>query len=153
MEFKKRESDSFLGGVFIDTNIFVSLANKRDQDHKRGSLLMDRVRRNEFGQPYTSDYVLDEALTAALVRTGRIDVAINTGKMILGSEEEAIPAIARFIRVDERILSKSWNNFKQGKYKKLSFTDHTILSQMKEFGIDTLLSFDSNFDGLVSRVH
>lgn len=139
--------------VFIDTSIFVSLANRRDQDHKRCVGLIDRIRNGEFGQPYTSDYVLDEALTVSLVRTRRIDLAVSTGKIILGSVEDSIPAIAKLIRVDERIFSNSWSSFKGGKYKGLSFTDHTILSQMKEFGIDTLVSLDGGFEGLVRRVH
>jgi len=33
-----------------------------------------------------------------------------------------------------------------------SFTDHTILGQVRRLGIDSVTSFDSGFDGLVTRV-
>jgi len=139
-------------GAFIDTNMFVSVANKKDQDHKRAVQLFDRIRKGEFGQPYTSDYVFDEALTVTLMRTRRLESAVNVGKLILGSKREAIPALARLIRVDERIFSESWRVFQSGKLKGLSFTDHTILSQIKEYQLEYLISLDRDFDGLVARI-
>jgi len=139
-------------GAILDTNLFVSLANKKDQDHKRAVQVFERIRKGEFGQPYTSDYIFDEALTVTLIRTGRVDSAVKVGKLILGSREEAIPALARLIRVDERIFSESWRVFQSGKLKELSFTDHTILSLIKEYRLDYLISFDRGFDGLVARI-
>lgn len=114
--------------------------------------LSDRVRKGEFGVPYTSDYVFDEAITTTLVRTGRIDLAVKVGKIILGSREEAVPPVATLIRVDERVFAESWSSLKSGRYGELSFTDHTILAQLKESRINLLLSFDTGFDGLAARV-
>lgn len=141
-----------MASAFIDSNIFIAFANQRDRDHARSSELLDEVRRGEFGQPYTSDYVFDEVVTTALVRTGRLATAIKAGKIILGSKEESIPSLARLVRVDERIFAEAWATFKAGRFEGLSFTDHTILAQLKEFKIDTLISFDKGFDGLAARV-
>jgi predicted nucleic acid-binding protein len=141
-----------LPGIFIDTSIFVALANQKDRDHQRGVGLVDRLRKGEFGQPYTSDYVFDETVTTALVRTGRQDVAVKAGKLILGSKDESIPPLARFVRVDERAFSEAWANLKSARFARLSFTDHTILAQMNDLKIDSVLSFDSDFDGIVSRI-
>lgn len=138
--------------VFIDTNIFIAFANKRDRDHTRSSELINMVRKGELGLPYTSDYVFDEAITTALVRTKRPEIAVKTGKIILGSREESIPSLARLVMVDERIFAKAWTTFKAGRFVDLSFTDHTILAQLKELKIDTLISFDTNFDGLTTRI-
>ncbi|MBS7651481.1 MAG: PIN domain-containing protein [Candidatus Bathyarchaeia archaeon] len=138
--------------AFIDSNIFVAFANKRDRDHFRSKDLMNRLRKGEFGQPYSSDYVFDEAITTALLRTGRLDAAVKMGKIILGSKEESIPSLVRIIRVDERIFSEAWATFKTGRFEGLSFTDHTILAQLKDFKIDVLISFDTGFDGLAVRV-
>ena len=126
--------------AFIDSNIFIAFANKRDRDHARSMELMDRLRRGEFGQPYSSDYVFDEAVTTALIRTGRLDAAVKMGKILLGSKEESIPSLVRLIRVDERIFAEAWATFKAGKFEGLSFTDHTILAQLKEFKIDFLIN-------------
>jgi len=141
-----------LTSTFIDSNIFIAFANTRDRDHARSLELLDEVRRGEFGLPYTSDYVFDEAVTTALVRTGRVTTAVKVGKIILGSKEGSIPSFARLVRVDERVFSEAWTNFETGRFKGLSFTDHTILAQLKEFKIDTLMSFDTGFDGLAARI-
>ena len=141
-----------MNSVFIDSNVFIAFANKRDRDHTRSIELVDKVRKAEFGTPYTSDYVFDEAVTTALIRTGRTDIAIKMGKLILGSKEEAIPSLARLMRVDERIFSEAWATFKTGRFEDLSFTDHTILAQLKELKIDALISFDTDFDGLTTRI-
>ena len=139
-------------GIFLDSNIYIAFANKRDRDHKRARELMDRVRKGEFGISYTSDYVFDEAVTSSLIRARRMDVAIKVGKLILGSPEESIRSIAELLRVDEKTFSGAWSSFKTGRYEGLSFTDHTILFQMKESKIDLLLSLDTGFDGLVARI-
>jgi len=138
--------------TFIDSNIFIAFANKRDRDHARGLDLMDSARKGEFGLPYTSDYVFDEAVMMALVRTRRPAAAIEVGKIILGSKDDAIPSFARLIRVEERAFAEAWAAFRAGRFEGLSFTDHTILAQLREFRIDTLISFDTDFDGLVSRI-
>jgi predicted nucleic acid-binding protein len=113
---------------------------------------VDSVRRGEHGQPYSSDYVLDEAVTATLVRTGRVAIAIKVGKLLLGSAEEKVPPLVRLLRVDEQAFGDAWKTFKSGKFERLSFTDHTILGQVRLLGIDSVASFDSGFDGLVTRV-
>jgi predicted nucleic acid-binding protein len=141
-----------LKSVFIDSNIFISFANKRDRDHLRSKELMNKVRKSDFGRPYSSDYVFDEAVTTALVRTKRLDLALKVGKIILGSKNESIPPTVRLIRVDERIFLEAWSLFNAGRFEGLSFTDHTILAQLKEYDIDTLISYDTGFDGLTSRI-
>lgn len=141
-----------MSGAFIDSNIFIAFANKRDRDHARAEKLMNDIRIGEFGRPYSSDYIFDEAITTAFLRTRRLEVAVKVGKIILGSIEESIPPLARMVYVDDRIFMEAWATFRAGRFKGLSFTDHTILAQMTELGIDVLISFDSGFDGLVARI-
>ena len=137
---------------FIDTNVFIAFANKSDQDHLRSLVLIDKIRKGEFGLAYTSDYIFDEAVTAALICSKRLDVAVKTGKIILGSRDEGIPSLAKLIRVDERIFEMAWATFKAGRLEGLSFTDHTILAQLREYRIEALASFDTGFDGLAARI-
>ncbi len=96
--------------------------------------------------------MFDEVVTTALARTGRVDVAVRAGKMILGSPEESLSGLASLVRVEERVFAEAWALFKSGRFRGLSFTDHTILALMKERGIDTLVSFDTGFDGKVQRI-
>jgi len=86
------------------------------------------------------------------MRTRSMENAVRVSNLILGSKEVGIPALAKLLQVDEKIFAESWRAFRSGKLKELSFTDHTLLSQIKEYLLDYLVSFDSGFDGLVARI-
>ena len=132
--------------VFVDTGIFVALRNADDELHGRSAELMRCALKSEFGRVYTSDYVIDEAVTTALVRTRKHTFAVDLGNYILES-----PRIIK-LRVDENSFKEAWEKFKLFKDKPLSFTDCTSLALVEKFGIKQLLSFDTGFDGLVSRI-
>jgi len=138
--------------IFLDTSIFVAFSNKRDKNHAQAKALLNRLRKGEFGTPFTSDYVFDEAVTVALVRTGRKDLAIKVGKLILGAPEDGIPKLLMLVRVDDRTFSEAWAAFKGHEDKLLSFTDQTSLQIMKTYKIDSIMSLDSGFDGHVPRI-
>ena len=139
-------------GVFIDSGVFIALANDDDRDSAAAKELADRIRRGELGKPYTSDFVFDEVVTTSLFRTKSPDKAISAGLLIVGSEQKAFRPLAELGEVGETAFSRAWETFRSKKYTQLSFTDHTIIAQMKEIGLDYLASFDSGFDGLVKRV-
>ena len=73
--------------MFIDTNIFVAARNKRDFNHRRAILLLRKALGGDYGSLYTSDYVFDEAVTVALIRTRRLEVAVDIGEFILSSKK------------------------------------------------------------------
>jgi len=73
--------------VFIDTGVFIAFHNMRDRNHSRAVELVKRAARGEFGILYTSDYVFDEAVTTALIRTRNPSIALSIGEMILGGLE------------------------------------------------------------------
>ena len=132
--------------IFIDTGVFVAARNLRDINHQRAVELLEDVLRGRYGTAFTSDYVLDEAVTVALVRTRRPDIAIRTGQLILSS-----PRISLII-VDKEIFMDAWERFKVLANRGLSFTDCTTLAIMDKYNMDYLLSFDRHFDGLVRRI-
>ena len=131
--------------IFIDTGIFVALRNAADKYHRRAKELMKRAMQAEFGAIYTSDYVVDEAITTALARTKRLEMAIDVGEYILSS-----PRIKK-LRVSEEAFDAAWERFKSME-KPMSFTDCTSLALMEEMGIENIASLDSGFDGLVKRI-
>jgi len=133
--------------VFIDTNIFVAARNKRDINHKRAVDLLKKALKGEYGHMYTSDYVFDEAVTVALVRTGRPDIAIDIGRFILSSRK------LRILYVDKTVFMDSWKIFMKYSKRGLSFTDAVSVSLMKRYGIDYIMSFDTHFDGIVERIY
>jgi predicted nucleic acid-binding protein len=132
--------------VFIDTGIFVALHNADDELHLRSKELMKHALKSDFGRIFTSDYVIDEAITTALVRTKKHDLAIDLGTYIITS-----PRITK-ICLDEESFEKAWKKFKTLKDKPLSFTDCSSIALIELKGIKQIMSFDSGFDGLVSRI-
>ena len=138
--------------TFIDTGIFVAFHNIRDVNHKRARELIKRAVSGEFGPLYTSDYIFNESVTVALIRTKRPSIAINVGKMILGKLDKIPPFLIR-LNVDEETFKEAWKLFQKYAEKGLSFTDCTSISLIKTKGIKSIMSFDKGFDGLVPRVY
>jgi predicted nucleic acid-binding protein len=139
--------------IFIDTGIFVAFVNKKDRDHARAVVLVDELRKAVHGIPYTSDYVFDEAVTVALLRTRRFENGVNAGSLILGSKEASIPPLARLLRVDEQTFHEAWKNFRAGRKPGLSFTDYASLGLARTYAGGMIMSFDDGFDGLATRIH
>ena len=133
--------------VFIDTGVFVALRNADDELHIRSKQLIKKALKGEFGRVYTSDYVIDEAVTTALVRTRRHDLAVDIGKYIIES-----PRITKLWTAEDA-FDVSWQKFKTFKDKPLSFTDCASLALMEKNHIKQIISFDSGFDGLIQRVY
>ena len=133
--------------VFVDTGIFVALRNADDEFHVRSKELMKRALRGEFGRICTSDYVMDEAITTALVRTRRHDLAVDLGKYIIES-----PRIIKLWTTKDT-FDMAWEKFKTFKDKPLSFTDCISLALMEKDRIKQIISFDSGFNGLIQRIY
>ena len=133
--------------IFIDTGIFIALRNADDEQHERSKELMKKALKAEYGRIYTSDYIIDEAVTTALVRTRRHDLAVDVGEYIIKS-----PRITKLWTTRE-IFELAWQKFKALKDKPLSFTDCTTLAHIQKNQIKQILSFNSGFDGLVQRIY
>ena len=132
--------------LFIDTGIFVAAVNIADKNCERAKELLEKVLEGEFGAVYTSDYVIDETITATLARTKKLELAIGVGEYVLGT-----PRI-RKLRVSEDVFDSAWGKFKSLGGRPMSFTDCTSLALMEKSGVRNIASFDSGFDGLVERI-
>lgn len=133
--------------VFIDTGVFVALRNADDELHTRSRELMKRALKGEYGRTYTSDYVIDEAITTALVRTRRHDFAVDIGKYIIES-----PRITKLWTTKEA-FDLAWEKFKAFADKPLSFSDCVSLALMEKNRVNQMMSFDSGFNGLIQRIY
>jgi len=131
--------------VFIDTGAFLAYRNKKDKYHEIANKLFINALKGEYGQIYTSDYIYDEALTLALIRTNNIEVAIDIAEVIMS------PRI-KMVFVDKNMLEKSTKTFKQYSDRNLSFTDAVTIEIMNEFEVGKYLGFDSHFNGIVEQV-
>ncbi|MDH2901308.1 MAG: type II toxin-antitoxin system VapC family toxin [archaeon] len=132
--------------VFIDTGVFVAANNKSDKNYVRANELMRQALEGKYGAIYTSDYVIDESITTALARTHDHRIAISTGSYIIES-----PRIQK-IYTDADDFETAWAKFQKLGKKPMSFTDCVSLSHIDKRNIGRIMSFDSEFDGLVARM-
>lgn len=122
--------------IFVDTSLLIAYYNDRDGHHKRAVELIKKAVKGEYGKIYISDYVFDKLLTVVLVRTKNHKKAVEIGEVILGSGIE-------ILRVDEKAFLDAFDIFKK---LKMGFTDCTILSLAKLYGIDKIMTFDKAFE-------
>lgn len=132
--------------VFIDTGAFLALYDADDSYHQKSQELIKSALMGTLGRLYTSDYIIDEAITTLLVRTKKHATAVELGKYLIDS-----PRIAK-LTVDKDTFSASWAKFRSLKDKGLSFTDCTSLALAEKHHIKQIMSFDCGFDGLIQRI-
>jgi len=132
--------------VFIDTGIFVAARNRSDLNHRRAVELLRSALKGEYGEMYTSDYVFDEAVTLALIRTKKPRLAIDIGNFILSSRK------LKMLFVDRVTFMEAWKIFSEYMDRRISFTDATSIALIKKYNIDYIMSFDKHFDGIIPRI-
>ncbi len=98
-----------------------------------------RLARDEAGyrKLYTSDYILDEAVTACRRRTKSHTLAVKLGTDIILSKSIVM------LRVDEKILEESWRLYTEKDDVNLSFTDATCATLARARGISDIFTFNA----------
>jgi len=134
--------------LFIDTGPFMARHNKRDKQHSSAVESFDKIRDGEtaYRKLYTSDYVLDEAVTGCRQRTRNHGLSVELGTLILSSE-----SLLR-LRVDEDTLLEAWELFKSRREIALSLTDCTSAILARKNGITDVYSYDGDFEAIGFRV-
>ena len=131
--------------LLIDTSALVSARNADDKNHNKALDIMIKALKGEFGKLYISDYIFDEAVTIAYIRTGNKNFVND-----IGIFARTRPIIFRFIEPID--FERAWELYLQFQDKNFSFTDCTNVTLMERHGIDTLFTYDSEFNGIVSII-
>ncbi|PTD94240.1 VapC toxin family PIN domain ribonuclease [archaeon SCG-AAA382B04] len=135
--------------VLVDTGIFYAYQNKKANRYKLAKKAMKKILEGELSQPWITDYIYDEVITLTKTKTGNFEQVKSISKRILGKKDFYSPFKLEFISKKEfkeakRLLFK-YND------QSLSFTDLTTIATTRENKIDGVLSFDSDFDGIIKR--
>lgn len=136
--------------IFVDTGVFYAHHDTDAMRHEAAVEGLERLFDGEFGVAYTSDYVVDEAITLTRRRMGTFDDASIIADRILGTGEYT--SFVECLYVDSDDLSAGLDAFRRYDDQELSFTDAVTVALCERRGIDAVLSFDDDFDGLVERV-
>lgn len=136
--------------VLVDTGILYADHDTDATRHEDASTILDSVYNGEFGQPYVSEYVYDEAVTLTLRRSGSFEAAATLGDRIRG--EDPYPSAFDILHVSSATFQNAIATFERFDDQQLSFTDAVLVTQAERQNIDAVLSFDEDFDGLVERI-
>lgn len=123
--------------IFLDSSFLVAFAVDGDSNHPNATKAMQKVASSAYGEAVISDYVFDETVTVALVRTRDIRKARLIGESLLDS--------FRMLRVDESVFERAWQRFRSQRGARFSFTDSVTIELMQENGIKNLATFDEEF--------
>jgi predicted nucleic acid-binding protein len=136
--------------VFVDTGVFYAHHDVDASRHDVAARALTGVLQSpEYGHVITSDYVYDEAVTLTYRRTGRMADAIELGRRIRGVDP--YPAGIDLRCASQSLFDESVERFEQYADHGLSFTDVMTIAFVRYHEIDSVLSFDDDFDGLVDR--
>jgi predicted nucleic acid-binding protein len=136
--------------ILIDTGVVYADHDTDATRHDAASRALDAVYDGEFGHPYLTDYVFDEAITLTRKRTGSHRAATQLSDRLLG--EGQYPSVYEILHVSKAVFSNAVDVFERYDDQELSFTDATIVAVVERFDIDQVLSFDDDFDGIVPRI-
>lgn len=136
--------------VFVDAGVFYAHHDTDAERHGEAVAAFDGLLDGNYGQPYTSDYVLDETVTFARTRSNSFESADTVARRILG--EGPFPRVFDLLHVEPDGVRDALDAFRRHDDRDLSFTDATTVALCETRDIDAVMSFDSDFDGLVERV-
>ncbi|WP_254543551.1 type II toxin-antitoxin system VapC family toxin [Halomarina pelagica] len=136
--------------VFVDTGVFYAHHDTDASRHDVGVAALNRVLRSAaFGRAVTSDYVYDEVVTLTHRRTGRIEDAVELGRRIRG---DGYPEAIDVRYLTPTLFDDAVDAYERYSDHGLSFTDATIVAMVDRHDIDSVLSFDDGFDGVIDRL-
>ncbi|MDZ7745709.1 MAG: type II toxin-antitoxin system VapC family toxin [Halobacteriales archaeon] len=147
---RRYRRDPLRMSVFVDTGVFYAYYDRSSSRHDSAVAAFEPLFDGEYGRPYTSDYVFDETVTLTRNRTSSFERADAVAERLLATDGQ--PKTFELLNVGPEVVQDSFETFRRYSDHDLSFTDATSITLCERRDIDAVLSFDSDFDGLVERI-
>lgn len=136
--------------IFIDSGFLYSYMNEGDKNHLKALPIMKSALAGEYGKIIISNYITDETLTLARVRTGNCQCGKDIQQLL--KTKKGKTNIFFEVLIDRTLIEFIERFFEKYCEKGLSFTDCSILAVIESLHIEYLASFDSGFKGLVKKL-
>ena len=137
--------------ILLDTGFYFGLLSVKDQHHQKTQSILKVLINNKYGKIYTTNFILDEALTLINVRTKgkRLDLLEKMKQLFLGPL-----AIASLLSIENSWLESIYNLQKKISVPgdPVSFTDASNIILCKNYDIKHIVSFDEHFSGFLNVV-
>lgn len=135
--------------IFVDTGVFYAHHDTAASRNEAATAALTQVLRSpEYGQVLTSEYVYDEVVTLTYKRTGSIEDGLTVGQRIRG---DGYPSAIEMVYSTESLFEEAVTVQETYADHALSFTDAMTVAVVSEYDIDAVLSFDADFDGILTR--
>jgi predicted nucleic acid-binding protein len=136
--------------VLVDTGVLYADHDTDATRHDAASDALDAVYDGEYGLPYVSDYIYDEAVTLTLTHSESLAAAKRLGERLRGADP--YPQTYELLHVSVAAFTDAVELFERYDDQELSFTDATTIALSERHDVDRVMSFDDDFDGIVERV-
>lgn len=123
--------------IFIDSTFIISLLNNNDPYHESAINIVNDEELLKTNNLFTSNLVLDEIVSVIGAKLG-LEAAINAYDLL--NDNCTILNEYEIKNFNEKVM-----DVYRSTEAKLSFTDCSIIVVLKEFDIDSLVSFDKEF--------
>jgi len=129
--------------IFVDTSAWIEHILKKELHHKEVyNYLVKEVR--EGSKFYTSDYILDETYTRLLTNQSIKDAKNFKEHIKIAQEQNNLTLLF----TNQVTFYKAWEYFEKFSEHKLSFTDATIITFVKDLKINEVLTLDQGFKNI-----
>jgi predicted nucleic acid-binding protein len=135
--------------VIVDTGVLYADHDTDASRHEAATRAVEAIYDGEFGQPYVSDYIYDEAVTLTLKRSD-VEAAKLLRKRIRGVD--SYPTTYEMCSISAAVFADAVSIFERYDDQQLSFTDASTIALCERHAIDAVVSFDDDFDGVVDRI-
>jgi uncharacterized protein len=124
--------------LFLDSGPIIARVNDKDPDHEFVQKQLRELKKNplDFGFLYTTNYIIDEAVTHVLYSTKRHDVAVKVLDLVESS------GIIQVLWVDQEIEKRAREIFRKFSDQRFSLTDCTSFAIMERNEITHAFTFD-----------
>lgn len=136
--------------VFIDTGVFYAHQDRSATHHAAATDAMRLVAGGRWGRAFTSDHVFGETFTLTRARMRDHAQAMTVASRILG--RAPFPRVVDLLMVTGPVFREALRVLETYADKSLSFADATTVALVKQRNIGHVLSFDTDFDGIVPRL-
>lgn len=124
--------------LFLDSGPIIARVNDKDPDHEivQKQLQDIKDKRLDFGFLYTTNYIIDEAVTHVLYSTKRHDMAVKVLDLVESS------SIIHVLWIDQDVEKRARQIFRKYDDQRFSLTDCTSFAMMEQNEITHAFTFD-----------
>ncbi|MHA1270503.1 MAG: type II toxin-antitoxin system VapC family toxin [Candidatus Helarchaeota archaeon] len=141
-------------GIFLDTGFFLGLCHPKDPFHENSCRLLQEMSRGTYGLIYTSPYIIAEASTLLLIRTHNHLGRLKKFETIVFGPKKFFRILPWSSILDAEVFKifQELNSKAKSKKEYFSFIDASIVFFCRHYQIDKVLSYDSHFDNVLTRI-